>query len=450
MASINVRKETGKLVIDFRFKGERCREQTALDDTPANRKRLVKFVEKIESDITAGTFNYAETFPNSKRAGKLGLTAVTPVAAALGQIHSGNPGAAPRPAFATPAAVLPTFREFTATWVAENDVGWRRSHKRTVMDIIKVHLEPAFGEKVVSDITKADILQFRSALAKVPGRNKGNLSAKRINAITGVLRQILNEAADRFEFTTAYRNIKPLKVPRSDIVPFNLEEVQAILATVRADFKDYYTVRFFTGMRTGEIDGLKWKYVDFERRQILVRETIVGGEEDITKTDGSQREIQMSEIVYQALRRQEKATRSLSVFVFCNLQGQPLDHVNVTKRVWYPLLRHMGLALRRPYQTRHTAATLWLGAGENPQWIARQMGHASTEMLFKVYARFVPNLTRQDGSAFERLLVQSGTVAPVLPAVPGLAPASSPPVSPATPSDPSSESNSSAKESSHV
>jgi integrase len=53
-----------------------------------------------------------------------------------------------------------------------------------------------------------------------------------------------------------------------------------------------------------------------------------------------------------------------------------------------------------------------LAAGENPLWIARQMGHTSTEMLFKVYGRFVPNLTRQDGSAFERLLLQSGAITP--------------------------------------
>lgn len=64
----------------------------------------------------------------------------------------------------------------------------------------------------------------------------------------------------------------------------------------------------------------------------------------------------------------------------------------------------MGLKYRRPYETRHTAATLWLAAGEAPEWIARQMGHSNTKMLFEIYSRFVPNLTRQDGSAFERLL----------------------------------------------
>ena len=112
----------------------------------------------------------------------------------------------------------------------------------------------------------------------------------------------------------------------------------------------------------------------------------------------------MSTPVFEALRRQEAVTRKLSKYVFCNREGNPIDNKNFVDRVWNPLLRHLGLALRRPYQMRHTAATLWLGAGENPEWVARQLGHATTEMLFKVYSRYVPNLTRQDGSAFDRLV----------------------------------------------
>jgi len=45
-----------------------------------------------------------------------------------------------------------------------------------------------------------------------------------------------------------------------------------------------------------------------------------------------------------------------------------------------------------------------LASGENPEWVARVLGHSSTEMLFKVYSRFIPNLTRMDGTAFERLI----------------------------------------------
>ena len=157
-------------------------------------------------------------------------------------------------------------------------------------------------------------------------------------------------------------------------------------------------------MRTGEVHGLKWKYLDFDLRIIRVRETFVLGEDEYTKTDGSQRDIQMSQPVFDALQAQYKVTGAASEYVFCNLLGTPLDNKNFSDRIWYPLLRHLGMEKRRPYQMRHTAATLWLASGEAPEWIARQLGHTSTEMLFRVYSRYVPNLTRQDGSAMERLL----------------------------------------------
>ncbi|WP_233219093.1 site-specific integrase [Photobacterium sp. GB-27] len=175
------------------------------------------------------------------------------------------------------------------------------------------------------------------------------------------------------------------------------------LAVVKPEFVDYFKVRFFTGMRTSEIDGLKWKYVDFERRIISIRETYVHGRMDTTKTTGSHRDIQMSSVVFDALASQRNVTKRAE-FVFCNSAGNPIDKRNVRERVWKPALKAMGISYRRPYETRHTAATLWLAAGEAPEWIARQMGHTTTKMLFEVYSRFVPNLTRQDGSAFEKLL----------------------------------------------
>lgn len=416
MVNVRLRKDTGKLFLDFRYQGRRCREYTDLKDTATNRRKLKKVARRIDRGIKAGTFDYAHYFPNSRNLVHFqGVPEGTEAAVAGAVSEAIGGGSAPvrRPGRAAAHAMaqapdwdadLPVFDDLVDTWFSENEIRWRKSHRRNMVSILEGHLKPAFGQKKVSHITKAEILAFRSTLAKVTGRKGRPLSPKRINSIMMPLRQILDEAADRYEFTTPYRNIKSLKVPRTDVEPFSLEEVQQILARVRADFRPYYTVRFFTGMRTGEIDGLKWKYVDFDRRMILVRETRVNGEEEYTKTDGSQREIQMSQPVFDALRAQEKVSRGRSPYVFCTREGNPLDHNNVTKRVWYPLLRHLGLEVRRPYQTRHTAATLWLAAGENPEWIARQMGHASTEMLFRVYLRYVPNLTRRDGSAFERLL----------------------------------------------
>lgn len=406
MPSIRVHKPNGMLFFDFRFGAQRCREYTLLSDTPPNRKKLEKVLAKIEAEIAAGTFVYANYFPNSKALARLEKAAgqTVQVASAPVGVEVQFPADTLK-VEAEPASPTPPFSTFALQWVEEHKIEWRRSHLRSLMSTLNGRLIPHFKEKAVSQITKSDILTFRATLAKVKGRgDKEGLSPKRINEIIGTLGQIMDEAADRFEFTSPTTGVKRLRVRKTDVDPFSLADVQSILATVRSDYRDYFTTRFFTGMRTGEVHGLKWRYVDFERRLILVRETFVLGEDEYTKTDGSQRDIQMSQPVFDALLRQREATGKLSDYVFCNMVGQPLDNKNFSDRVWYPLLRHLGLTERRPYQMRHTAATLWLASGEAPEWIARQLGHTSTEMLFRVYSRYVPNLTRQDGSAMERLL----------------------------------------------
>ena len=300
----------------------------------------------------------------------------------------------------------PLFEGFANTWFEEMLIQWRKSHQSKIRMTLDKYLIPRFGEEEVGRVTKANILEFRASLAKVTTRTQTPLSASRINQIMNTLRMILDEAANRYNFSSPYQGIKSLKIPRTSVEPFRLEEVQLILENVREDFRSYYTVRFFTGMRTGEIDGLQWDAVDFDRRQIAIKRALVNGEIEQTKNHSSYRIIDMNEMAYQALKAQHEVTGD-GDFVFCTRTGTPLSHNNVTKRVWYPLLRYLGLPKRTPYQTRHTAATLWLASGENPEWIARQMGHTTTEMLFRVYSRYVPNLTRQDGSAFERLLAQN-------------------------------------------
>lgn len=395
MGSINER--SGALFFDFRVNGHRCREYTKLKDTVANRKKAQVVLDDIEREISLGTFDYARYFPGSKMVAKLeakSLPVPEPVASAAVLTAAVQPPAQPTPAFG----------DFAEIWFKEFRPHWRKSHAKTIRSTLDRHLIPAFFEKAVAQITKSDALQFRAAIAQRAGRGgNATLSPKTINRIMQILDQILDEAAERFGFPNPLVKVKRLKQPKSDIHPFSIEQVRTLLAKVRADYHDYLVVRFFTGMRTGEINGLKWKYVDFERRQILVRETIVQGEEEYTKTDGSQREIEMSQPVYDALMAQKKVTGHRTL-VFCNREGEAIDLDNFTNRVWYPLLRHLGYEKRRPYQMRHTCATLWLGAGENPEWVARQLGHADTMMLFKTYSRYVPNLTRRDGSAFDRFV----------------------------------------------
>lgn len=267
MASIRARTDNGLLFFDFRYQGVRCREQTALEDTKANRQKMEKVLKKIEEEIAAGTFEYRRYFPTSKLAAKFDNRPVPAVyVPAVGTLGPG-------------VGVTPLFKDFCQVWFNELAIGWRRSYKNTVQQILDTRLIPTFGEREVGNIRREEILAFRSTLAKEPGRKKDSMiSPRRINAILLVLKQVLNEAADRYNFSTQAQRIKPLKVQKSDVHPFTLREVQLIISKVRPDFRNYYTVRFFTGMRTGEIDGLKWKYVDFERRHILIRETFTWGD----------------------------------------------------------------------------------------------------------------------------------------------------------------------------
>ncbi|MGP4120723.1 Arm DNA-binding domain-containing protein [Psychrobacter aquimaris] len=385
MASI--RSRYGKLVVDFYYMGKRCRETTNLTDTPANRKKLEKVIEKMEAEITLGLFNYAKYFPKSDKAAEM---------VALNDrkecINTNTP----------------SFEQFAELWFLEKEIEWRDTYKRKIKEIIDMYLIIKFGTKPIHLVKKTDVLAFRSSLAKVTyGKANKHLSAARINSIMVPLGMILKEAAKRYSFDNPYYDINALKQPKTDIQPFTLNEVWKFINGVRADYRNYYLVRFFTGMRTSEIDGLTWENIDFDRREIVIKQALVKGKIVPPKTQESYRAIAMSPWVYEALQDQYKVTYKRSDYVFCAHTGSPLDYNNVNKQVWHPTLRLLGLKTRNAYQTRHTAATLWLAAGESPEWIASQMGHSTTKMLFNTYSRYVPNMTRRDGSAFEALVNQS-------------------------------------------
>ncbi len=247
MASIRARKDNGLLFFDFRYQGKRYREQTLLPDTKANRKKMAEILDGIITDIANNSFVYDQYFSSGAKP-KSGVNKNNEQPYVNGKnsptaIYSKQEASIPH-------LNSPIFKDFAETWFSEFKIGWRKSYVETMRDTIDKHLLPYFGEKVVSSIRREDILDFRSQLAKVPGRKGQTLSARRINAIVLGLRQILNEAADRYNFTSPGQRIKPLKIKRQDIKPFTLDEVNLILRTVRQDFRDYLIVRFFTGMRT--------------------------------------------------------------------------------------------------------------------------------------------------------------------------------------------------------
>lgn len=374
MGRIRVTK-AGYLYFDFYYRGVRCREYTELRDTPANQKLMDGALQRIEEEIKQGTFAYAKYFPDSKQKNQFAVTA-----------GAGN---------------CPCFEEYANFWYRNNYISWKPSVQDDYHSTLTRHLIPYFRSQPVNAITKWNIKEFRTFLSNLDGKKGAKISNKRINNIIVVLRSLINEAAEQYEFMTPFQNLKPLPTKKADVHPFSLDEVWAFLHVVPKEFYNYYVVRFFTGMRPAEIDGLKCQYVDFNNKRILVRDTWSRKRWVTPKTSSSVRDIDMFKIVEDALHAQMEKTGG-GLLVFPNKENKPFDYNNISKRIWYPTLKKAMLAPRTPYQTRHTAASLWLASGENPEWVARQLGHSNTEMLFKVYSKFIPNLTRRDGSAFEQ------------------------------------------------
>lgn len=120
MASINAR--SGSLQVDFRYKGQRCREQTRYADTPANRKKLEKILERMEAEILLETFTYKNYFPKSTKA-EFFDELERKVAAARG----GQEGLQDED---------PTLAEFTEVWLSEKRVEWRDSYIKSITGAI--------------------------------------------------------------------------------------------------------------------------------------------------------------------------------------------------------------------------------------------------------------------------------------------------------------------------
>jgi integrase len=254
------------------------------------------------------------------------------------------------------------------------------------------YILPKFGNTPIGKISYLDIRKFVSELT---------CSNKRKNNILVPLRSVFKMAfLDDIVDKNPLDKIENLKSGKPDIYPLSMNEILLFLEKVSPWFRDFFVVAFFTGMRFGEMSGLKWDNVDFKMGIIKVRETRVRGKKDDPKTKRSVRDIKMLPPVVEAMRNQQKVTFGKSNFVFLNKRSRPLLPDTTNFHVWKPALKKAGLAPRSLYQTRHSFATLMLDGGELPGWVQQMMGHESLQMIHEKYYSHIKNYQRDEGSAF--------------------------------------------------
>ena len=185
-------------------------------------------------------------------------------------------------------------------------------------------------------------------------------------------------------------SLKPLKVRAeikidTQIQPFSLEEIKLILQNAQGELKNFLSVGFFTGMRTGEILALRFENIDFANNKIYVCQSMEqNGNITSTKTH-SARYIDMLEPAREALINQSKGKNK---FVF-ELSLKKL------RKQYYDLLESCNLARRTLYQTRHSFATLMLSNNEEPLWVSAMLGHKSLHTTFTHYVKYIPQTKKR-------------------------------------------------------
>jgi integrase len=343
----------GSITIQFMWKGINCRETIKLEPTKANLQYAFRLRAEILRKIELGNFDYAEYFPNSKRAG-------------------------------IEKRKAPLFKDLAEDWLAvkKSELAW--SSYITYKKHLNHHWLPVFGEKRINSIVLSDIT---SHLAKI------DASAKTKNNILIPMRSVLEVAFyDGTINTNPADRIKNMKAQKPEPDPFTLDEANLILDRMRKNYHEqvvnYFEFAFFTGLRTSELIELQWG--DVEETNITVRRARVEGRVKATKTY-TIRQVSLNERAKAAILRQMKHTKMKGKYVFNNpVTDLPWnDQRAQSKLYWLPTLTALKLRERVPYQCRHTFATMMLMAGANPMWVSKQMGHVNMKMLLEVYSRWI-------------------------------------------------------------
>ena len=319
-----VKADKGRLLLDFSWKGIRCREYLGFDDTKEGRARAKQIRIQVEGEIVAGTLDYPKWFPRSKKA----HTMVAPLA---------PPTAPPRP---------PIWGTFARAFVERRKVFSSNAHYLDLKSLLETHLIPFFGsERPITDgsFTIEDVERFVAHMKALPGLKGERMSSARVNKARNLMRRILDRAVRK---PLPLLSVNPVdEVPRlrenpAEIDPLSWNEVRLLLDKgLKSDpeMRSFHTVAIFTGLRTSELIALKWVDIDWTSHPptaVIKHSYTKRDGHHLTKTPGSVRAVELRPRPVQALKEQQAASRLKSEFVFCNSTGGPLDRDNVMNRVW--------------------------------------------------------------------------------------------------------------------
>lgn len=358
--------------ITFTFKGILCRERLKLKPTTANLKRAELHRAAILHAISVGTFDYGVTFPDSPRRFKFSEE--------KGDGHF--------------------LEDWLQTWLDRQKPHVKTSTWDGYRKIVYNVLIPEIGKIYLSDLRRNHVRKMCDKMTSVTN--------KRLSNIQSVLRSSLQDALDddildaNPLYGWRYKRAEAPK-PKDHVDPFNKEEQANIIKACKDRLiKNLFQVALWSGLRTNELVALDWDDIDFKRGVIKVwkGKTQAAKVAETPKTKRSVREVKILQPARKALLDQKKLTfsanKNSAVFINPNT-GEAWTGDQQIRNAWMPILEIANVRYRNPYQTRHTYASMMLSAGETPVWLAGQMGHTDVNMIYKIYARWIPDAAPNAG-----------------------------------------------------
>ncbi|MGE4213815.1 MAG: tyrosine recombinase XerC [Anaerotignaceae bacterium] len=251
---------------------------------------------------------------------------------------------------------------------------------------------------------------------------KLRLSDKTIQHYHRLISSILQTAVQwQVIFSNPCDRVKPPKVERKESRYLEDTEVKELLTALECEpilYKAIITLITYTGMRRGEICGLKWKDIDFKNQMINVQREVLylpqkGIFEDSTKTYSSQRFIKTSDVALSILKsyKSEQNANRLKCgdcwhdddFVFTQWNGRPMHPDSVTG--WFrKFIEKNNLPQISIHSLRHTNASLMIANGVNLTTVSKRLGHATTATTTKIYAHAIKSADEAANETIENIL----------------------------------------------
>lgn len=296
----------------------------------------------------------------------------------------------------------PTLRSFTTDeWLPSMRGRLKPSTWDSYRRNMQLHVLPALGSTPIDEITPRDLNRLYGTLLESGRRNgSGGLSATTVRYIHVIIGVALNDAVDLGLIddnpSTKAKPPRSVGAAAHEMRVWDASELHSFLRFVGTDpLYGAFRLAALTGMRRGEVLGLRWGDVDLASRQIVVRHTLISVAYDVVESTPKTHRPRLVELDAETTgvlqQRSQGDDHAQSAFVFTDVKGSPV-HPDLFTQRFDRLVARSGLPRIRLHDLRHTHATLGLAAGVPVRVMSERLGHASPEFTMKQYVHVLPGM----------------------------------------------------------